>query len=98
MCSRATVYFKLGLNELSLLGFTGYRRHETEGYSPALRSVTAPSHEPQPERTSTYRIDADFPAFFGGRKYSAQSEPDQVRQFYQEAARTVTKLRLPGQH
>ena len=52
MCSRAIVYFKLGLKWLSLLGITGYRRHETAGYSPALRSVTAPSHEPQPERTS----------------------------------------------
>ena len=29
MCSRTIVYFKLGLNWLSLLGFTGYRRHET---------------------------------------------------------------------
>ena len=29
MCSRTIVYFKLGLKWLSLLGFTGYRRHET---------------------------------------------------------------------
>ena len=69
--------------------------------APVCSSTTAAASNdsaPTTPAVHTYRIDADFPAFFGGRKYSAQSEPDQVRQFYQEAARTVTKLRLPGQH
>ena len=51
-------------------------------------SIGAPKSScPTTPREHTFPVEPDFPAFFAGRKQSAQSDPVQARIFYEEASR-----------
>ena len=51
-------------------------------------SIGAPrSSCPTTPREHTFPVEPDFPAFFAGRKFSAQSDPVQARIFYEQASK-----------